>query len=99
METSKHLDILDGVISITLCLSILGTGICLIAWISGEGAILFIIFVLLSLGLYLAKVFIRVIIDFYDAVVIKNKISNTKINVIDDDIKTTDDIDDIKPQE
>ena len=77
INTRKHLDILYNISMVLSVLSAIGTVICLIAWIDGEGALPFIICAFIAISSYLGAVLISVIIDFYDEIVTKHKTSNT----------------------
>ena len=73
MNTKKHLNILSSLITLLFALSIIGLVASFIAMIGGEGPLPFAICVILFLSLYFSMVFINVIIDFYDVLVIQQK--------------------------
>ena len=66
-------------------LSAVGAGISLIAWISGEGALPFIICAIIAITSYLGAVFTSVIMDFYDAIVTKHKAQIAILSTMDED--------------
>lgn len=85
MNTRKHLNIIYNLATILLFLSVIGIIFCFIAMIADGGALPFLICAIAALSLYFSKVFLSVIIDFYDAVVTKNKVYNAILNTIGED--------------
>ena len=77
MNTRKHLKILYNLTSILLALSVVGTIVCFIPMIIGEGAAPFLICAILSLSIYFSMVFFATIIDFYDSLVFKPQMKNS----------------------
>ena len=84
MNTRKHLLALDRVLEVLLIICIAATIICLIAMIAGESPVPFICSILGCPILYLSRVSLNVIIDFYDAVVPESP------TIIDDEPTDTD---------
>ena len=77
MNTRKHLNILDTLTTVLLAFSLVGAIVCFFAMIADEGSTPILVCAILSLSLYFSKVFLNVIIDFYDTIITKNKTLNT----------------------
>ena len=76
MNTRRHLDTLFNIISLLLILCIVGVVISLLAAITGEGIAPLLICAGVALSLYVSLVLLSTLIDFYDTVVLHQKIEN-----------------------
>ena len=57
--------------------------------IAGEDARLFLVYALISIGLYISFVMTNVIIDFYDAIVTKHQMETAILNAIAEGYKNS----------
>ena len=73
MKTRKHLDILVGIAVFAMCICIMATIICLIGMIVDKDPVPFLWSAGGLVSSYFVFVFLNVIIDFYEAIVNKQK--------------------------